>query len=184
MLVFYPIRERQGGGVIRQRTQCVYFRQYFQCCSQRTRDQWELGQKAVFKVCFKKRHESRPLLICCPEVLLSSCFIWADWHVVLAPVLAYISVYLCHFSIEMSTFLKLKENLHRYHVYYLSRLQQNVKYISMLCHYWAYQASPLCWSIGSFKKSIVYDTVWIKRSKTLFKISFWFNSLKREICTS
>lgn len=68
------------------------------------------GQKAVFKVCFKKRHESRPLLICCPAVLLSSYFIWADWHVVLAPVVAYISVYLYHFSIKMSTVLKLKEN--------------------------------------------------------------------------
>lgn len=33
----------------------------------------------------------------------------------------------------MSTFLKLKENLHRYHVYYLSRLQQNVKYCTSQC---------------------------------------------------
>lgn len=85
-------QRRPKGRGQRQPTQCVYFRQYFQYCSQRTRDQWELGQKAVFKVCFKKRHKSRPLLICCPEVLLPPCFIWADWHVVLAPVVAYISV--------------------------------------------------------------------------------------------
>lgn len=52
-------------------------------------------------------------------------------------------------------------------VYYSSRSQQNVKHISLLCHYWASQASllsPACWLIGSLKKSIVYDTDWAKLS--------------------